>query len=159
MNTKCGLYAVIGGIVGAVLTMAVCSVMPLGAQNGDATFGDITCTGLKVVDEKGTTRATVYAGGVTVRDKSEVSASMSANESGAGVTVRMGNTPDKSSWVRILALETDAYVSVNYGNDSAARVSATEHSGRVSVFGKGRDMPRAALGVDKYGKGGVFTWD
>ena len=45
MNRKGSLYAVIGGCVGAVLTLAVCSVMPIGAQNGDATFGEIICTG------------------------------------------------------------------------------------------------------------------
>ena len=46
MKSKEGLYAVIGGIVGAVLTLAVCAVMPIGAQNGDATnasFESITC--------------------------------------------------------------------------------------------------------------------
>ena len=53
MNRKASLYAVIGGVVGAVLTMAVCSVLPLGAQNGDATFGKITCTKLNVVDAEG----------------------------------------------------------------------------------------------------------
>ena len=61
MNTKAGLYAVIGGIVGSVLTMAVCSVMPIGAQNGDATFGKITCAGLKVVDTEGMVRVTFFS--------------------------------------------------------------------------------------------------
>lgn len=59
MNRKASLYAVIGGCVGAVLTMAVCSVIPLGAQNGDATFGEITCTRLKMVDAVGATLVTL----------------------------------------------------------------------------------------------------
>ena len=51
MNRKASFYAVIGGCVGAVLTMAVCSVLPIGAQSqSDSVFGEITCTGLKVVD-------------------------------------------------------------------------------------------------------------
>ena len=53
MRKKEALIAVIGGVVGTVLTMAVCSVMPLGAQNGDATFGTITCTELAVRDAEG----------------------------------------------------------------------------------------------------------
>ena len=53
MNRKVGLYAVIGGVVGAVLTMAVGSVLPLGAQSQSDNFGEITCTGLKVVNPDG----------------------------------------------------------------------------------------------------------
>ena len=59
MNRTASLYAVIGGVVGAVLTMAVCAVMPIGAQNGDATFGEITCTGLNVVSAKGKTKVSL----------------------------------------------------------------------------------------------------
>ena len=40
--------------MGAVLTMAVCSFLPLGAQSqSDGVFGEITCTGLKVVNAEG----------------------------------------------------------------------------------------------------------
>ena len=53
MRRKEGLYAVIGGCVGAVLTMVVCSFLPLGAQSQlEANFGEITCTALRVVNEK-----------------------------------------------------------------------------------------------------------
>ena len=61
MNQKGSLYAIIGGCVGAVLTLAVCSVMPLGAQNGDAMFGEITCTALKVVDIEGNDKVVLSA--------------------------------------------------------------------------------------------------
>ena len=51
MNRKERLYAVIGGVVGPVLTMVVCSFSPLGAQSeNDAQFDTITCKVLKVVD-------------------------------------------------------------------------------------------------------------
>ena len=60
MNRKAGLYAVIGGCIGAVLTMAVCSVLPLGAQSQSGNFGAITCTELRLVDVAGGTQALVY---------------------------------------------------------------------------------------------------
>ncbi len=53
MNRKASLYALIGGIVGGLLVLAVCSVMPIGAQNGDATFGKITCSELQVKNAMG----------------------------------------------------------------------------------------------------------
>ena len=50
MKRKEALYAVIGGCVGAVLTMVVCSVVPIGAQSqSDAIFGKITCREMEVV--------------------------------------------------------------------------------------------------------------
>lgn len=55
MRKKEGLYAVVGGCVGAVLTMAVCSLSPLGAQSQlDGNLGKIICTGLTVVDPDAT---------------------------------------------------------------------------------------------------------
>lgn len=60
MNTKSGFYAVIGGVVGVVLTLAVCSVMPIGAQSQpDATFGKISCSQLEVVAHHGKTVARI----------------------------------------------------------------------------------------------------
>ena len=53
MKAKEGLYAVIGGCVGAVLTLSVCSFSPLGAQSQSGEFGEIICSGLTVVDSKG----------------------------------------------------------------------------------------------------------
>lgn len=55
MKRKEALYAVIGGCVGTVLTMVVCSFLPLGAQSQGDRFGEITCTGLKVVNPDGRT--------------------------------------------------------------------------------------------------------
>ena len=52
MTRKEALFAVIGGVVGAVLVMAAGSFAPLGAQNevADAEFGTITCRELVVGD-------------------------------------------------------------------------------------------------------------
>ena len=51
------LAAVIGGVVGALLVMAMGSITPIGAQNyvKDAEFGEITCRILRGVDHKGKT--------------------------------------------------------------------------------------------------------
>ena len=54
LNGKERLYAAIGGIVGAVVTLAVCSFSPLGAQSqSDGSFDVVTCRELKVVDSEG----------------------------------------------------------------------------------------------------------
>ena len=53
MRKKEHWYAIIGGAVGAVFTMVVCSFFPIGAQSQGDTFGDITCTGLRVVNLHG----------------------------------------------------------------------------------------------------------
>ena len=57
MKKKEMLYAVIGGCVGAVLTLAVCSVSPL-----DGNFGKIICKELKVVGSDGKPRVTLSIG-------------------------------------------------------------------------------------------------
>ena len=56
MNRKERLYVAMGGCVGAVVTMVVCSILPrpLGAQNQlDSNFGKITCMVLEVVRPDG----------------------------------------------------------------------------------------------------------
>ena len=91
MTKRERLFTVLGGCFGAVLTMAVCSVMPLGAQNGDATFGKITCTGLKVVDAEEKTRVWLNASGgvgmVWVWGKKAGSALLYADDRGGRIEV------------------------------------------------------------------------
>ena len=157
MNTKAGLYAVTGGIVGAALTMAVGHVMPIGAQNGDASFGEITCTGLKVVDAEGTSRVSLSAdedtgGWVKVGVKGEAQrVFLFASEYGAAVSVKgkVGKV-SLSSAGRGSGLEVKGKV----GN---VELSALEDGGVVSVT-KG-DEPRVSISVDSLGNGEVSTWD
>ena len=54
MNTKqkC-LYTVLGACIMLAGTIIGAAISPLSAQNGKVTFGEITCTGLKVVDAAG----------------------------------------------------------------------------------------------------------
>ena len=63
MRRKEMLYAVIGGIVGTVLTMAAGALAPLGAQDEpvDLNAGRITCRELDVLDAKGNLRAGLNA--------------------------------------------------------------------------------------------------
>ena len=62
MNTKERLYAVIGGCVGAAVAMVSCSFFPLGAQSQGDKFGEITCTGLKIVAQDGKTGVALGTG-------------------------------------------------------------------------------------------------
>ena len=138
MNRKGSLYAVIGGCVGAVLTLAVCSVMPIGAQNGDATFGEIICTGLKVVDAKENVRIWLRAyegedGRIWVWGKGGSAVELRANEDGGAVFVE--------------------------GRGWAAGLNTDEYGGRVWVNGKGSNKSRAALSVNEHSNGTVSTWD
>lgn len=56
MDRKAVMCAVIGGVIGMVvgtfLTLAVCSVLPIGTITG----GVVTCNSLRVVDEEGHTK-------------------------------------------------------------------------------------------------------
>lgn len=65
MKRKELLLAVIGGVVGALLTMAAGSIAPLGAQNDvrDVEFGAITCKSIRVKpDEPGATGVLIHVG-------------------------------------------------------------------------------------------------
>ena len=128
MNRKAGFYAVIGGMVGAVLTMAVCSVMPIGAQNGNATFGEITCTGLKVVDEAGiagiqlSTGADRYSG-VTIY----------GSEIGTFSTLTGGGIVVSGTAGIISLLPRSVMVS---DGESSVELQAADDTGRIRVAGK-----------------------
>lgn len=141
MRRKESLYAVIGGVVGAVLTIAVCSVMPLGAQNGDATFGKITCTELKVVDAGGNDGVRL----TTIHPLTDPS------PRGRGIVHVLGNGDGM-----VQLTNTNVWV-VGKGGSSVL-LSNDEHGGRVDVFNK-QDKNRAVMAVDEYGNGAVSTWD
>ena len=164
MNRKASLYAVIGGVVGAVVTMAVCSVMPIGAQNGNATFGEITCTGLKVVDAEGIGRIVLDT--LPNNGRIEVTGAMGS------VWLATNNNDGGIIWVRgklggvWLDDGDDEYsdggrVKVYSRSDyqKSATLGVNEHGGSVEFYGKGIDKTRAAMGVNEYGNGAVNTWD
>ena len=144
MRRKAGLYAVIGGVVGAVLAMAVGHVMPIGAQNGDATFAEITCTRLNVVDAQGNSyvildtkrRGGVDGGAVGVYGKD-------------GALVQMGPWDEHGGWLKV------------FGKDGgSAQLRNDEHGGWVEVYGKGGTGSLVGIGVNKHGGGfGVYGKD
>ena len=68
MHKKEAWYAVIGGCVGTVLTMVVCSFSPLGAQSqSDGHFNEITCQRLRLVGDLRGLTTEIDSMGVEVR--------------------------------------------------------------------------------------------
>ncbi len=141
MNRKAGLYAVIGGIVGAVLTMAVCSFLPLGVQSQSAgMFDAITCTSLTVTDDKGFP-------GIRLNTTENGGAVQIAG--GAGLVVLSTNTQGGQVWVGVSA-----------GASPVLKELDTEQARFDWVTGKENRaiLRRAAMAV-KDGNGVVNTWD
>ena len=160
MKTKSGLYAIIGGIAGAVLTLAVCSVMPIGAQNEDGDFGHIYCRSLTVVkdlprkDPPGgsilrpmvSLAVNEYGGFVKVHNASGMGdATMEISESGGVVEVTG----------RRMHLEAEGRASLGV-NEYGGMVTVT---GKETVTRKGDEKLRAILGVSNVGHGLVRTFD
>ena len=105
MRRKEALYAVIGGVVGAILTMVVGSFSPLGAQSqSDVSFGKITCKELVVENKDGSTAAYMavgeYGGLVGVYGKDGGMAFMGVGEDGVIVAVH-GKDGKSSASMRI----------------------------------------------------------
>lgn len=139
MRRKESLYAVIGGCVGAVLTMAMCSVLPLGAQNEakDAEFGAITCESIRVVSPgKSPTSSTTVGAGVIM---------VSGGEGSVGVT--------------IVSSSDGGIIAVRNKGGGMAKMMIDGYGGRVEVYGKNSSKGQATMGVNEYGNGGVSTWD
>ena len=187
MQRKEVLFAVIGGIVGAVLTMAAGLFSPLGAQNEtiDLNVGEITCTGLKVVDEAGETRVEMFGteddgtvrvwnkgGPVAVMGVNEhggnilvsgrdiegdigASAEMSVDEHGARVSV---NNKDYTSGAEMRSYENGGRVNIDAKGRTVATMGSWLHGGQVGVYGKAL-LPGAEMSINEYGHGVVSTRD
>ena len=137
MRRKEMLYAVIGGIVGTVLTMAAGALVPLVAQDEpvDLNARKITCRELDVVDAKGNLHAGLnfseFGGSVFVVGKAGKGAEMHLDEFGGKVYVE------------------------GRGFKEAA-MSINGDGGAVDVWGKGAG---ARMSVNKSGNGGFSSWD
>ena len=171
----------IGGIVGAVLTMAVSHVMPIGAQNGDATFGEITCTGIKVKNAEGENKVllgTHEDNGVVIVKGKAGSVSLMISEQGGDVSVHgkemfgagasMGIDHEgqggiisvSSAEILIAAMMsvTNEGGSVHVsgeGEHGFAYIGMHENGGVVSVTGRDGEYRRAKMNVDE--NGGVVS--
>ena len=133
MRRKEVLYAVIGGVVGAVLVMAAGSFSPLGAQNdvAAAEFGTITCRRL-VVRYDGFPYATeINPISVTVSDEDGRSATLRAH----GVSVRGENGKGKAA-MTVMGEHVAVSLSGEDGEGKAAMTVMGEH---VAVSLSGED--------------------
>ena len=142
------LFAVVGGVVGAVLVMAAGSFSPLGAQNESVNLREITCTGLRVVDEDGAIVGLMsgdeHGGRVSVYGKDgEAKVKLSVYEGYGHVGV--------GTRVYLIAGEDNGYVHV-LGNGGKVTISVDENGGNVDVFFKdSRLIPEARLSADENG--------
>ena len=72
------------------------------------------------------------------------------------ITCRGIGVIDKDGEMTILV--QDGAVTVSGKDGGSAHMSTTEHGGVVGVF-TNRGKPQAAMGVDSFGNGAVYTWD
>ena len=186
MNRKERLYAVIGGCVGAVLTMLFCSFLPLGAQSRGDNFGDITCTGLSVMQPDIPVEVSLTPESIAVTmwgDDCSLKSGVrfSVNESGG-----LLNIIDKEGKTVVsMNTDTDGGKVAVYSNDKEGRgvvgLVIDEHGGRVDIrssrepstfaqmcieengaaiilYGRG-GAGSVQMGINEYGSGVVSTWD
>ena len=167
--------------------MLACWFSPLGAQDKtvDLNVGEISCTGLKVVDEAGETRVEMWGteddGTIRVWGKGGPVASIRVNEHGGQVHVIGRDIKgDITASAEMSMDEYGARVSVNNKDFmSGAEMRGYEHGGRVNVDVKGRRvatmgswlqggqvgvygkdlLPGAEMSIDEYGSGVVNTRD
>ena len=145
MRRKEVLFAVIGGVVGAVLVMVAGQLSPR--------VGRIACTDLEVVDSKGNPRVRLsageYGGRVQVLGDG-VDAAIFTQRHAAVVSVRDG---DRGASMGIAG--EDVSVTVSGGIPPLPRMRTDEHGRRVAVYAED-DIPKAKMGIGKHG-GYVFV--
>ena len=108
------LYAAIGGCVGAVLTLVVCSFSPLGAQSqSDVNFGKITCTELVVADKiPHGSRVWIMPNSASVFHGYELQVFIGSSPLGGSVMVSGGDNKGLRSSVTIEASEKESRIYV-----------------------------------------------
>ena len=163
MKRKEWWYAVIGGCIGATLTILVGSLSP-------PKLGEITCTGLRVVNAEEKTVIKLVGnedGGVVsifeVGRMGSLSELLKATQiklecsrQSSGIMV---GTTTSSPQVSLTANADEAAISVFGDADTGAGMDFDEYGGRVSVFGAEGKRFRAIMGVAENGNGVVTTWD
>ena len=167
MNTKERLYAVIGGCVGAVVMMVVSSFLPSGAQSQGDNFGEITCTGLKVINPTGRTMVEIAfeetGGTIGIR----------SNAPGYFPEVRLEVGQDgghiicyshSDTLVDVVTSRGNVGMGYGLGNEEGGSIQigdglleksviieGNEHGGYIRLHGKGEDSGRAAMSVTEHG--------
>ena len=151
-------YIAVGGIL-MLVGMLAANLTPLTAQRDS--FGEITCTGLKVVDSEGNQRVGLMGypeGGIVAAcdSKGNLRSSLIGFKEGGKLFV-LGN--NREECVTIGLNENGGQIIV-YGKDGKDRVAmwSTKDGGQFVVYGKD-GKPRGDIGVNEYGKGEISTWD
>ena len=163
MKRKEVLIGVIGGCIGAFLTMAVGLFTPMGvvtqSQNQDGVFGKITCREIEVVDGRGDMQVRIYAGKydgfnggrVEVFGKSDGYADEQASTgiSEYGGHLALARQPVPKSGVVIGGNQYGGRVAVlNKMGTICAGMRSTERGGIVDVWGGPRN---AAMQITEHG--------
>lgn len=165
MRRKETLYAVIGGIVGAVLTMAAGGFALRGGQNrSDSVFEKVTCRELEVVDSEGNRRVVLsegvseeglWGGSVIVYGKDATPRARMISAEEGGVVGAAGK--NRNSGVSMVASEGGGIIMLGDADGVRVGMYCAARGGRVVVEGNdGKN--RAIMGVDKHGNGVVRTW-
>ena len=155
--------AAVGGCVGALMTMALGLVLPLGAQNHpDGYFRKVTCTQLTVLspdldktnldDRTGAVMIGVdeHGGHMHVLGIDSGSSVVVRAKDGGGSVAVFGDNSTEMPEAIIGVQEHGGFVGVNSKDDmkAYAEMSVDEDSGIVTVLGRGAG---AGMKVDKHG--------
>lgn len=128
MNRKEHLYAIIGGCVGTILTLVVCSFLPVGAQSGGSNFGKITCTGLEVISLEGRTVVEMGSG----KTGGFIVCKPNTPKNSTGVYMNAGRYGGEMICFQHINADTGAEESVKIGFESGASAEITINDGLVS---------------------------
>lgn len=159
MKRRETFYAIVGGCVGAVLTMVVCSFFPLQVQSQRDSLGEITCTGLRVVDSNGDSAIHLGFDGkgglIEVWEKGfrrMPRVWMGVGEHGGGIDVK---GKGKNLGGVTLKVNTQGGLVGVFGSgdeDSGQAIMRIEsRAGKVSAFKQGKNTGHAHMTVDVHG--------
>ena len=151
-------YMALGGLL-MLVGMLAANLTPLTAQRDS--FGEITCTGLKVVDSEGNQRVrlTGYPDGEIVAacdSNGNPRTSLVGFEEGGKIFV-LGHGREEHVTIGVDENGGQIVVFDKGGKDRVAMWS-TKDGGQFVVYGKD-GKPRGDIGVNEYGKGEISTWD
>ncbi len=144
-------YIAVGGLL-MLVGMLAANLTPLTAQRDS--FGEITCTGLRVVDSEGNQRVSLMGypeGGIVAACDSNgnLRTSLVGFEEGGKIVVSKKNLEE---CVTIGINENGGQI-VIFDKDGKDRVAmwSTKDGGQFVVYGKD-GKPRGDIGVNEYGK-------
>ena len=146
MKKKERLYAVIGGCVGAVLTMVVCSFFPLGVQSQpNGNFDKITCSELEVVYSDGTRGVRISVGSLGGKIDLRV-------KKGLRVT-------DDNRVPYLVGLDAFGGLFIRSATNGSHLASISGGHGGIVAVSDERGKGQVIMDVTAAGDGAVYTYD